>query len=389
MRKSIFILAAAALLGFASCNDLTPDFSKEEKNCTIALSVKGDIATVVTKAGGESHGPSSNPSKTTETEWDTLVTDVQYMIYRKVSDNNYVYYDKKHDTTRIHTKYVNCAPGDYRVYAVINTFDIADHTTEADLNAKIIQLGNNTRVRNANSFGGFIMFGHSDITIEAGNKDLPIQVKRHLARVNLLKIINRTEDNINIKFKYAFLSNVVTNQKLDGSSTSNYNDYSWDNLAGRASGQILDYDHLSYVQDSHLTLYKQPDDSDTVKGKLIEPGGEYKLNPDGHQDLGEMFYGYPNAWTTDAFNTPYEAESPTYGKTRLVVVCAMQDVSEPAEQDYYFPITLETFERSYTYDITLTVLGVGSDDPNTLVNKAGMHFSIDPWQSNNSYVEEY
>ena len=377
MRNLTSILIVAALAGFVACQSVEPVYSDADKTCTLTLSSYTDnTSTIVTKSG------------TTDAAWDTLVSDVQYIVYRKALDGSFKYYDKKHDTTRIHRKFVNCVPGDYRIYAVINGPDINANTTEQALNATDIPLGTyNTRVRisagEGKYSGGFVMFGHSDVTISAGNEDVHIAVKRHLARVNLVGIKNDTEDQIPIKFRYAFLSNVVCNQVLNGDITSSPTQYQWDNLRGRVNGTVLNYDNVdASAQDKHLTLYKP------AQSVTIGYGTTSYFN--------EKFYGYPNATATDSFDVPSVVDgavTPTSGKTRLVVVCSMHDQSEPDEKDYYFPITFNSatypFDRSYTYDVTLTVLGIGSEDPNTLVNKAGMRFTIDPWISGQEYSESY
>ena len=377
MRKSIFILAAAVLVGFAACTDLTPDFSKEEKTCTLALSAYGDVAAVTTKT-----------SDRNDEAWDTLVTTVQYIVYRRGTGSNsdkLYFYDRKTDTTRQHKKFINCAPGDYKVYAIINGPEYIPSSVNvvdtADLHATVIKLDANTKAR------GLVMYGTKNITIteDSRNQDCPIQVKRHVVRVNLVSITNDTEDAIDIKFRYAFLSNVSAKQNLEGSIT-HYTDYEWGNLGGRETGTsfIVMNDHVDYKE---MTFYK-PEDVITIQHGVTY----YFKDREASTSTGHKFYGYPNDTqkAEDQYYTLYDpSASITRGRTRLVVVCEMHDVSESMAKDYYFPVNLDPFERSYTYDVKLKITGIGSDDPNTLVNKAGMTFEIDAWQEGSDYSEDF
>ena len=339
--KKMFIIAAcaASFAGLVSCSDVEPS-SMSEKNCTITLSMGGDIATITTKS-----------SDTTDEVWDNLVSSVQYFVYT-VDGETLTFYGKETETSSS-KKSINCVPGSYKIYALVNGAPLAEPTV-AQLESAAITLSANTKTK------GFVMFGSNDVKIEEGNKNCLIPVKRHLSRINLVSVKNSTSkdggDTI-VVFKYAFLSNVVANQKNDGSATIS----AWDNLAGRKGGSIVT---ASNVDDGELTLYC-PSSSVNIAVGETEP-------------FGQKFYCYPNSTAEDSFGASAES-----GKTRLVVVCEVEG------KDYYYPVTLDAPQRSTSYDVKLSILGIGSDDPNILVNKAGMTFSVDPWESGTEYTEEY
>ena len=333
-----------------SCNDIEPQ--KAERNCTITLSVTGDLPTDENEET-KAYDPNTGANLEDE-EWDSKVTSVQYFIYRQGDGSTYTFYGKENETSN-HKISHNCEPGDYKIYAVING-ETLESPTVAELEGHVIGLGANTRTK------GFVMFGSNTVKITAGNEVCEIAVRRHLARVNLVSIKNNTEDKIPVTFKCAFLSNVVANQKFDGTAGIS----TWDNLAGRKGSN---YVSASNVDDAEMTLYAPASSIEIASGET--------------HNFGEKVYGYPNPTTTDSFGGAV-----TSGKTRLVVVCEL--TSNGTTKDYYYPVTLANgFERSTTYDVKLSILGIGSDDPNILVNKVGMTFTIDPWVDGNTYSEEY
>ena len=340
MKKMLlFAACAASFAGLVSCSNVEPS-SMQEKNCTITLSMDGDIASITTKS-----------SDTTDEEWDNLVSKVQYFVY-SADGANLTFYGKETETSSS-KKSINCDPGSYKIYALVNGESLAEPPA-SQLESAAISLSANTKAN------GFVMFGSNTVTIEEGNAACKIPVKRHLSRINLVSVKNSTSkeggDTV-VVFKYAFLSNVVANQKNDGSASIS----AWDNLAGRKGGNIVT---ASNVDDGELTLYS--------------PSSPVNIAVDETESFGQKFYCYPNSTAEDSFGASAES-----GKTRLVVVCEVDG------KDYYYPVTLDAPQRSTSYDVKLSILGIGSDDPNVLVNKAGMTFDIDPWEPGTEYTEEY
>ena len=80
------------------------------------------------------------------------------------------------------------------------------------------------------------------------------------------------------------------------------------------------------------------------------------------------FYGYENTPTADNSGWSEEWSS---RRTRLVTVVTM------GGKTYYYPVSIPEFKRNYSYDVSLTVLGPGSDDPDIPVSKSDLAVKVD------------
>ena len=347
MKRTTYLFAATlqlfSVIVAVSCNNIEP--LTAEKDCTIILSTAGDLVT-----DEETKAYESDTGATIEDEeWEAEIHSVQYLIYR-LAGTVCSFYGKETVNSN-HKKSHSCEKGNYKIYAIVNGPSL-DSLTISDINSTEVYLNDITKA------SGIMMSGYNSVTVETGKEECPITVKRHLTRVNLVSIKNNTEDEIPITFKYAFLSNVVANNTVTGGSGIT----KWDNLAGRKNSDIVTPDN---VDDAEMTLYS-PD------SPVILASGETR-------SFGEKLYGFSNSTLNDSFGA-----SATSGKTRLVVVCEVEGV------DYYYPVTFNSgFEDSATYDVKLSILGIGSTDPNILVNKVGMTFTVAPWTDGKTYDEEY
>lgn len=262
---------------------------------------------------------------------------------------------------------VSTVTGTKSVWAVINGPDLSSIGSRTALETKAVDLSANS----TDAASGFIIAGNASVEVKPGTpSSCTIYASRLTARVSLSGITNNLPATYgSIKIKNVFLSNVVGNQNLSGGAQPS----TWYNRNGRTDGSGRSETTIingSTHSASCPSLTFHDCGQSISKGASFEPGTPY------------LFYTYPNAST--AAPSGYQQ---TFNAQRTVLVIT----AEIAGSTYYYPVTLDkaALERNKSYNVNLSITGIGSSDPNTPVSKNSMNASIQvlEWVNGVSYDE--
>ncbi len=352
MKKAITILAAIASLAFCSC--------VKENNLKDEDSDKGSlIVNVGLKGEPETKAPTAY---TGSLSYEKKVNKVQILVFdSKGRLNNYIDSGTATSSIKIETSI-----GAKEIWAVVNGPSLDEILTLDELKTKAIDLSINSTTESE----GFIMSGHISTTVSAAaNNELSITVERHTARVALQKVTNSLPKAYKqIRIKNVMLTNLVGNQNIEGSASAE----TWYNQMGRVTGtsvqdQIINGSVSKEASCPSLTFHSI--ESDLTNSSVLNPSTPYLL------------YAYPNKTATDVTGW-----SGTFSprKTRLVVSVEIEGLT------YYYPMTLESFNRNTAYTVELVITGLGSEDPDSPVVKGSCSATIKvaDWVSGSSYEEK-
>jgi len=247
--------------------------------------------------------------------------------------------------------------GKYLVWAVVNAPDMfALVKTEEDLKKAGLRLRGDAG--EFNSFENGMIQANSDgkgveVEILPGESiKLVIQVKRFVSRVVLKEIKNSLPPSCGeMTVENAFLSNVSLYRTI----AKVKNDLNlWGNVMGRSDGSEEN------VIDGKTHLAEYPDLTFVALDTHLARGKSYK-GPHG-------FYAYQNYPSDD--NRGWDSVwSPR--RTRLVVTASFDGMK------YYYPVSIPSLIRNNTYDVSLTILGPGSIDPDIPVEKGSVEIKLD------------
>jgi hypothetical protein len=162
------------------------------------------------------------------------------------------------------------------------------------------------------------------------------------------------------------LTNVVGDQNFAGTAAVR----NWLNKMGRKSGATVS----SMIIDGNSYHATNPELTfDKIGAELANGASHSPSTP-------YLLYGYPNSTSTDATGW---AINFTARKTRLVVTATIGGTK------YYYPISIDSPSRNTAYTVELTITGLGSSDPDILVEKGAITatVTVDPWQSGAVYNE--
>ena len=257
--------------------------------------------------------------------------------------------------------------GQYSVYAIANT--CASLPATSGIIQEPDQLFFNTITLDdcsLNENTGFVMFdSKTSVSVTAGTtpQAVNMSVTRFPARIRLVSVTNALPD---------FLGDVTVERVMIVNGYSQWNIFGSDrpseavNPAGRnaTSGDIIttaesaDYPNHSF--------WAVPQADKTIRRSV------------GTKTYNHCFYSFPNSVTTDVTTSGTGG-----GKARLVVAARVDGTV------YYYPVTFASLERNKSYDVQLTISGLGSDDPNVPVEKgaAGISISVSDWVSGSDYTE--
>jgi hypothetical protein len=162
------------------------------------------------------------------------------------------------------------------------------------------------------------------------------------------------------------LINVAGNQNLECTAAIS----KWYNKMGRKDGatsssQIIDgTTNLA----SHPSLTFMSVSKTVANGSSLAPATPY------------LFYTYQNNCTAEGSGW---ASTFSARKTRLVVTATIGGTK------YYYPISIDSPTRNTAYTVELTITGLGSSDPDILVEKGAITatVTVDPWQNGAVYNE--
>lgn len=256
--------------------------------------------------------------------------------------------------------------GQYGVFAMANTCASISSTpgivhSPEELSNKTITLDDCSLTEST----GFVMFDkNTSVNVTAGttSQTVNLSVRRFPARIRLVSVTNALPDYFgDLSVEYAMIINGYSSWNIFGTG----NPTAALNAAGRTSTGVI----ISTAEGANYpnhSFWPVPQADKTITHTL------------GKKDYGHCFYSFPNAVTTDVTTSGVGG-----GKLRLVVAARVDS------KVYYYPVTLSNVERNKSYDVVLTVTGLGSEDPNIPVQKgaAGFNISVANWGAGTDYSE--
>jgi len=351
MKKTFLIMAAVAAM-VCSCDkdgDCVPCQKEEEQEqkaaLRVSLNLEGDPQTRAT-------------NYVTAQAYETAVNDVQIFVFdSKGALATYLDADTKTSDITINTIY-----GQKTVYAVVNGPDLSGITTQDALEHTAVDLGANSTTTSK----GFVMVGSNACNVSGTTATVSISVKRLVARVALQKITNSLPDSYgSLTVNSVMLINVAGNQNLECTASIS----TWYNKMGRKDGASA-----TQIIDGTTNLASHPTLTFMSVGKSVENGGS--LAP----ATPYLFYTYQNNSTSEGngWSNTFSAR-----KTRLVVTATIGGTK------YYYPVSISNPQRNTAHTVELTITGLGSTDPDILVQKGAITatVTVDPWQNGAVYNE--
>ena len=351
MKKTFLIMAAVAAM-VCSCDkdgDCVPCQKEKEQEqkaaLRVSLNLEGDPQTRAT-------------NYVTAQAYETAVNDVQIFVFdSKGALATYLDADTKTSDITINTIY-----GQKTVYAVVNGPDLSGITTQDALEHTAVDLGANSTTTSK----GFVMVGSNACNVSGTTATVSISVKRLVARVALQKITNSLPDSYgSLTVNSVMLINVAGNQNLECTASIS----TWYNKMGRKDGASA-----TQIIDGTTNLASHPTLTFMSVGKSVENGGS--LAP----ATPYLFYTYQNNSTSEGngWSNTFSAR-----KTRLVVTATIGGTK------YYYPVSISNPQRNTAHTVELTITGLGSTDPDILVQKGAITatVTVDPWQNGAVYNE--
>lgn len=343
-------MAAIAAIA-CSCDkdsDCIPCQNKEQKEATLKVNL-----------GFEDDMQTKATAYVTAQPYETAINDVQVLVFDSSGALN-AYVDADTKTSGISIK---TTTGSKTICAVVNGPDLSSVTTIPELNAKTIDLGDNS----ITSTAGFVMAGLTSCNVTTSSQNVNVTVKRFVSRVALQKVNNALPASYGaMTINNVTLINVVGNQNLAGAATAS----TWYNKMGRKDGSTTSshiIDGATYLA-SHPTLTFKSVESSVANGASHSPSTPY------------LFYTFPNSTITDVCGwvSPFTAR-----KTRLVVAATISG------KKYFYPVVIDTPIRNYAYTVELTITGLGSTDPDKPVSKGAINASVtvEGWATGSIYDE--
>ena len=326
-RISFAIIAATAMMMTAACS--------KDLGSTAGESVEGSIRSYTEAKDGE--------KKVNKLQ--VLVFDSQGVLNAYISQTSL-------------TGSITTTLGAKKIWAVVNGPDLNKVLTESELKATALTLG-------SNAADSFVMTGSAEHTVTAGNSSCNITVSRLVSRISLDSVTNNMPEALGeLKIQGVYLSNVVGNQNMAGSAAAT----TWYNQEGRKDENPLVKEHII---DGKTYMASVP--ALTYNGSALNIAHGVTNKTQGSW----LFYTYPNTNLSGikGFNSAFQAQS-----TALVVIATVNGKTQ------YYPVVLN---RNKSYSVDLTVTGLGSDDPNTKIEKGSATFSVtvEEWGNGASYTE--
>lgn len=279
--------------------------------------------------------------------------------------------------------YSDLSIADYKVIVVANCSAVASLTTEAAIKAVAINLEDNDLA----GTNGFHMYGETTTSVSGSSNSATVSLERFVSRVRLVNVTNQVPSTFAnsgaITVKAAFLENVYCDWTLTGTGTPG----TWVNLCGRKSGSQTSTTRADYI-DTESEV-----NPSAVKSYVWQA---YNANVANAGNMGaagttanRMFYCYPNP-----ANNVSNDDTGAYDGGTLVPLARLVILATVNGTDYWYPVTLvkngTAIQRNYSYDVSVTIKGTGSDDPNKPVSKGNLTatVSVSAWGAGAEYTEE-
>lgn len=340
-KKLLFGWAAAAAVVLAgACNQL-PQPAPETETGTLTVRPVFEGQAVATRG-----------AVTTQVGNETALNNIQMLLFDANGHlEHYAVFDEEESEIVFSHR-----AGTFKAWVIANGPDYSDCLTEAALCARKIDLATYN-----NPATGFVMAGSTNCTVVAGEmNDCIVDLSRLVSRITLKSITSMLPVAYGtITVDYVLLENVVSSYNLNGQ----WENQGWYNPMGRKTENPLVQAHI-------VNPPTYPADQPQITYHTL--GDQNEFNQEDSYSTPLRFYAYPNATDTDhtGFTTTF---SPRY--TRLVIKATID------ESVYYYPISIPALARNKAYDISVTLVGLGSNDPDLPVAKGtyDIAVSIDPW----------
>ena len=350
MKKTLLLMAAVVAMA-CSCDG--------EKDCIPCQKEDQAEASLAVNLDLEDDAQTKATAYVTAQPYETAINDVQVLVFDSSGALN-AYVDADTKTSGINIK---TTTGSKTICAVVNGPDLSSVTTIPELNAKTIDLGDNS----ITSTAGFVMAGSTSCNVSTSSQNVNVTVRRFVSRVALQKVNNALPASYGaMTINNVTLINVVGNQNLAGTATAS----TWYNKMGRKDGSTTSSQIIAGSTNlaSHPTLTFKSVESSVANGVSHTPSTPY------------LFYTFPNSTITDVSGwvSPFTAR-----KTRLVVAATISG------KKYYYPVVIDTPTRNYAYTVELTITGLGSTDPDKPVSKGAINASVtvEGWATGSIYDE--
>ena len=277
--------------------------------------------------------PQTKASEATVYSWENTVNSIQYYIFNAEG--------------RLEAYFMTTSPA-----SVTRSVSIGRKTVWAVVNVPESRFSGCTSLSDFLSRGvsfadiasyNFPMSGSVSTIITTGSNTVSVQVSQLVCRVIFKDISNALDNSLqgeDFSVGNIFLSNVVCNSRIDGSTPSALG---WSSQCGRCSGATSPDEYVEWEEDVSYPLWTFCDESTDVIW-------------DECYCMGDFFYFFPNPTVSDTCGWTYPF-TPRY--TRIVVEIFIRG------ERYYYPINLNGAKRNHSYDLHLTVTRPGSLDPDT------------------------
>ena len=353
MKKTFFIMAAVAAMA-CSCDknaDCLPCQENQENQETATLNVSLGF--------DEEPQTRAVTAYTTAQDYEKAVNSVQILVFDASGKIN-MYKDAG---TAVSDIQLSTTAGQKTVWAVVNGPDLSAVATLSALQAKAVDLADNSLTKTE----GFVMAGSTSCTVSATGGTAAVTVSRLVSRVALQKVTNSLPSGYGaLKIDNVTLINVVGNQNLAGNASIS----TWYNKMGRKDGATA----ATQIIDGSTNAASCPTLTFAAPGASVANGAAHAPS------TPHLFYCFPNSTSTD--KTGFESTF-TARKTRLVVAATINSTK------YYYPVVINTPERNKAYTVELTITGLGSTDPDQPVSKGAITaaVTVQGWQSGATYEE--
>ncbi|MCD8206741.1 MAG: fimbrial protein [Bacteroidales bacterium] len=236
---------------------------------------------------------------------------------------------------------MNCYTGAKEVVAIVNAPSEISLSSDATLKS----LSDEVTKLEENSLDRFFMYGSDRLTLTA-NGSATIEVTRRVARFVLKTVNNEITSNSSVGELYlnnVYLINVAGTALYDG--TTSHSPSKWYNNAK------LDTSHSGVP---YTFLYDEI--------------GKVQVSGNSPYSTQHYFYCYPNLTA---------GRSSDDWPTRLVVEATLNGTM------WYYPVTVAEVKSNVSYEIDLTITGIGTDDPNSDVEVGEYEFivSVKDWDT--------
>ena len=352
--KHNLLFSVCALICAAACQPVEMPATEEGEGALVISVNSGDKA--VTKSNTDPSGQ------------DATIRDVQVFLF---TQDGRLYL---RDTLNMRSSrtFEGVKAGYYTVAALANAPALTSIQTKQDLEQAQIALGDNQPDK------GFLMYGvcPQQVVVVSGATSptaAEIKVVRHVGRVRLTTVKNNLPSDIGaLTVKGVFLENGLGSWAVGGAGQPS----GYVNYAGRKKGKNQSTDGADLIKSSASADCAALTWKDV--NRSVSRGGN-------GESFGLPLYTFPNACTEaeDHFGGPTADKA----AVRLVLLVSYGSSSE----EWYYPVTIYNLLRNKSYDVSFTISGPGTKDPNRPITNGNLavQITVDPWGDGGTILGDF